>query len=154
MVSGLNFWDSEVWSFVVAITILFVAMMVANILRNTIKPLRTLMIPSSVLGGFLILLVSFIIKELFGHSVFRTSVLETLTYHGLGLGFVDMALRNIEKRQDKRSKTGGFDSGVTVVCGYLIQAIIGLIISIVLYYALGSFFASFSWWILTAKAES
>jgi ESS family glutamate:Na+ symporter len=65
-----------------------------------------------------------------------------LTYHGLGLGFVAMALRKIDKKPDKKSKTGGFDSGVTVVGGYLMQAVIGLIISIGVYYLLGSFWAS------------
>lgn len=61
MTSGMNFWNANVWSFVIAFTILFVAMMVANFfLRNIIKPLRRLMIPSSALGGFLLLLVSFL----------------------------------------------------------------------------------------------
>jgi ESS family glutamate:Na+ symporter len=63
-----------------------------------------------------------------------------LTYHAC-LGFVAVALRG-NKKQDKKSKTGSFDTGVTVVANYLIQAIFGLIITVALYYVLDSFWAS------------
>ena len=48
----------------------------------------------------------------------------------------------MEKKQDQRSRTGGFDSGVTVVSTYLIQALVGLLITMVCYYLLDSFWAS------------
>ncbi len=142
MTTGINFWDHEVWAFVVTMFYLFAAMILANTLRNTIKPLRKLMIPSSVLGGILLLLISVIYEECSGKAMIPTVTLEMLTYHGLGLGFVAMALRNIEKKQDKRSRSGAFDSGVTVVSGYLIQAVTGLIVSLACYYLLRSFWAS------------
>ena len=142
MTTGINFWNHEVWAFVVTMFYLFAAMILANTLRNTIKPLRKLMIPSSVLGGILLLIVSVIYKEFSGKPMIPTLTLEMLTYHGLGLGFVAMALRNIEKKQDKRSRSGAFDSGVTVVSGYLIQAVTGLVISMICYYLLRSFWAS------------
>ena len=53
MTSGINFWDNGVWSLIITLTILLAAMMIANILRRPIKPLRPSMIPSSVRGGFL-----------------------------------------------------------------------------------------------------
>ena len=142
MTTGMNFWDGQVWAFIVTMFYLFAAMIVANTLRNTIAPLRKLMIPSSVLGGILLLIVSFIYKEIGGNHLIPTMTLEMLTYHGLGLGFVAMALRNIEKKQDTRSRTGAFDAGVTVVSGYLIQGVVGLVISLVCFYLLKSFWAS------------
>lgn len=142
MTSGINFWDGQVWAFVVTMFYLFAAMIVANTLRNTIRPLRLLMIPSSVLGGLLLLLVSFVYKEISGKALIPTVTLEMLTYHGLGLGFVAMALRNIEKKQDKRSRTGAFDAGTTVVSGYLIQGVTGLALSLLCWYLLRSFWAS------------
>lgn len=142
MTTGMNFWDSDVWSFVIAITILFAGMMTANSLRNVIKPLRTLMIPSSVLGGFIILFVGLIYKLITGNPMIQQNTLESLTYHGLGLGFVAMTLRKIEKRKDRKSKSGGFDSGVTIVATYLLQAVLGLTISITLYHLMGSFAGS------------
>lgn len=142
MTTGMNFWDSSTWSFILAVTLLFGAMLAANMLRNLIKPLRTLMIPSSVLGGFLILLVDFVVNQATGTSLFKPQVLEMLTYHGLGLGFVAMSLRTADKKRDKYMKAGGLNAGVTVVSSYLLQGILGLLISIPLYYLLGSFFGS------------
>ena len=142
MTTGLNFWDIPVWSFVLMMFYLFSSMVVANILRNVIRPLRRLMIPSSVLGGLLLLLADFICQQISGKALISTSTLEMLTYHGLGLGFVAMALRNLDKKQDKRSRTGGFDSGVTVVSTYLIQAVVGLLITMICYYLLDSFWAA------------
>ena len=142
MTTGLNFWDVPVWSFVLTMFFLFFSMMVANTLRNLIRPLRRLMIPSSVLGGLLLLLADFACRRISGKSLISASTLEMLTYHGLGLGFVAMALRNLDKKQDQRSRTGGFDSGVTVVSGYLVQAVVGLLITMICYYLLDSFWAS------------
>ena len=142
MTTGMNFWDADVWSFVITLTSLLLAMIVANILRNTIRPLRQLMIPSSVLGGFLLLIALWLIRKLTGNELVTTSTLEMLTYHGLGLGFAAMALRNIDKKQDTRTKSGAFDAGVAVVAGYLLQGVVGLAVTIVLYKIMGSFFAS------------
>ncbi len=96
------------------LTLLFLAMMAANTLRNMIPALRRLMIPSSVLGGFLILFVGYLYREITGNPLLPTTTLEMLTYHGLGLGFVAMSLRNTDLQKDRTMKTGGFDSGVTV----------------------------------------
>ena len=94
------------------------------------------------LGGLLLLLADFICRRISGKALISASTLEMLTYHGLGLGFVAMALRNLEKKADQRSRTGGFDSGVTVVSTYLIQALVGLLITMICYYLLDSFWAS------------
>ena len=142
MTTGMNLWDANVWGFVITMTLLFVSMIIANILRNTIPALRKLMIPSSVLGGFILLIVNTIFKNCFHIELYQTSLLEVLTYHGLGLGFAAMALRNVDKKQDNRSKTGAFDSGVTVVSTYLLQAVLGLVVTVILFYAINSFFAS------------
>ena len=142
MTTGMNLWDANVWSFIITMTLLFVSMIIANTLRNTIPALRRLMIPSSVLGGFLLLIVNTIFKNVLNISLYDNGMLETLTYHGLGLGFSAMALRTIEKKSDNRSKTGAFDSGVTVVSTYLLQAVLGLVVTVILFFAINSFFAS------------
>lgn len=144
MTTGMNFWDADVWSFLIATTILLAGMIAANSLRNIIKPLRTLMIPSSVLGGFIVLFVGFIYKQITGNPMIPQRTLEFLTYHGLGLGFVALSLRKIDKKREGQghTKSGGFDSGVTIVATYLLQAVLGLVISIGLYFAMGSFSAS------------
>ena len=138
----MNLWDGDVWSFVLTLSMLFAAMIAATILRNTFTPVRKALIPSSVLGGFLLLFANFIARQFFGRSLYSTSVLEILTYHGLGLGFSALALRRTVKKTDDRSRTGAFDSGVAVVNGYLLQAILGLGITLGLSYVIGNFAAS------------
>ena len=55
-----NLWDLSVWNFIIVLTVLLIGMMVANVLRRVIPPLRRSMIPSSVLGGFLVLIAGYI----------------------------------------------------------------------------------------------
>ena len=136
-----NFWDAEVWSFIITITILLVAMMGANMLRRVIKPLRKMLIPSSVLGGFILLIINFVYKQITGgDSMFSGQMLESITYHGLGLGFVAMSLRQVEKNRDQRLKS--FDTGVMVVGGYLVQAVFGLAITTALFFVMKKGFAA------------
>lgn len=134
-----NFWDYEVWSFMLIIGILLSSLLLANIMKQKIKFLKKTLIPSSVLGGIIILvLVSIyrlITKETFfnlpifqGHGI---SVLETITYHCLGIGFIAMALRDTKQKFNKKRSKEIFDSGVTTVATYLIQGIFGLAVTVV-----------------------
>jgi len=142
MTTGMNLWDTDVWSFVLTLSLLFAAMIAANVLRNLLPFIRKALIPSSVLGGFLLLFVNFICKTAFHTPLYSTGTLEILTYHGLGLGFAALSLRRTEKKTDGRSRTGAFDAGVAVVNGYLLQAVLGLLVTLGCWYLLHSFFAS------------
>ena len=141
MTGQMSFWDAEVWSFVVTLAVLFGAMLLANALRRQIPFLRRSLIPSSVLGGFLVLAADAAFRAIFGHSMFVTSTLEALTFHGLGLGFVAMALRHTEKIGGKKARRDVFATSTVVVGSYLLQALLGLIITVVLFYAIGSYAA-------------
>ena len=142
MTTGMNLWDPQVWGFITTFSALLIAMIIANIIRNTCKGVRQLMIPSSVLGGFLLLIINFFCKNFLDHALYSSQTLEILTYHGLGLGFAALALRRADAKADKASRTGAFDTGVTVANGYMLQAILGLVATIALFYVMGSFFAS------------
>ena len=142
MTSGMNLWDSQVWSFVLTLALLFIAMIAASVVRSLWRGIRRALIPSAVLGGFMLLLVNFAAKTLFHKPLYSTELLEILTYHGLGLGFAALALRRTEKKTDARSRSGAFDSGVAVVNTYLLQAVLGLAVTIALSYGLRSFAAS------------
>ncbi len=142
MTTGMNLWDADVWSFVLTLSLLFTAMIAANVLRNSFAFLRRALIPSSVLGGFLLLLVNWLCKAVFHTSLYPSATLETLTYHGLGLGFAALSLRRVEKKTDGRSRTGALDAGITVVNGYLLQAVLGLLVTLGCFYLIRSFFAS------------
>ena len=138
MTTGQNFWDAGILSLMIELTILLVGMLTANMLRRLIKPLRQSLIPSSVLGGFLILIANIIVEKTIGGELFNKVTMETLTYHGLGLGFVAMALRSNKRVKTKKSNTAVFDAGVTTVSSYLLQGILGLAITVGLYYLIGN----------------
>jgi len=138
MTTGHNFWDAGVWSLMIELTILLVGMLTANMLRRLIKPLRQSLIPSSVLGGFLILFANMAYEKIVGAPVFSKVTMETLTYHGLGLGFVAMALRSNKREKTKESNAAVFDAGVTTVSSYLLQGVLGLAITIGLFFVLGN----------------
>ena len=142
MTTGHNFWDASVWSLMIELTILLVGMLTANMLRRLIKPLRQSLIPSSVLGGFLILFANMAYEKIVGTPVFSKVTMETLTYHGLGLGFVAMALRSSKRQKSKESNAAIFDAGVTTVSSYLLQGVLGLSITIGLFFVLGNWPAS------------
>ena len=142
MTGGINFWDSGVWTFMIELALLFGSMLLANMLRRLIKPLRQSMIPSAVIAGFLLLIVNGIYKNASGASLFESITLETLTYHGLGLGFAALALKTTERIKDKKAGRNIFNTGVTVVSTYLLQAVLGLAITFGLSYLLGNWASS------------
>ena len=142
MTGELNFWDIEVWSFVITLSILFSGMLIANTLRRKISFLKKSLIPSSVLGGFIVLAANAVFKAIFNVGMFQTSTLEALTFHGLGLGFVALAWRSSDKVKNRRARRDIFSTSTVVVGSYLVQAFVGLGITIALYYIIGSYAAA------------
>ncbi len=136
MTTGLNFWDISIWTFILCLTAIFIAMLIANLLIKTIKPLRRALIPSPVLGGFLLLVFLSVYKLIAGEALFQGSILEIITYHALGLGFVASALKVSKKPKEKGSQKAIFNASLVTVGGYSIQAIVGLTLSMILFFVL------------------
>ena len=141
MTSGFNFWDVEIWSFVITISVLLGAMLLANILRRKIPFLRHSLLPSAVLGGFLVLGADAIYKAITGSSMFSLSTLEALTYHGLGLGFIALAWRHLDGVKGGKARRDVFNTSTVTVGGYLVQALVGLAVTVILSYTIGSYAA-------------
>jgi ESS family glutamate:Na+ symporter len=122
-----DFMDVNAWSLILTTAILLGAMMIANLMRRYIPFLRKMMFPSALLGGFIVLIVDFIYERITGHSMFAEYTLEYLTYHGLGLGFVALALKWGEDKKNTRERSREiFDSGISTVGIYLLQGILGV----------------------------
>ncbi len=133
------------------IAVLLISMLLGNILRMFIPGLKKTLIPVSVLGGVMLLIVSTITYYCAGNYFFNLSlfggngdngsmsgmgVLELITYHTLGIGFVASGMRTSKKKFNKTRAAEVFDSGLTTVNGYLIQAFVGLIVSLIAAYLL------------------
>ena len=135
---GVSFWDMSVWFFIIELGVLFGAMLLANLLRRTIAPLRKSLIPSSVIGGFLLLIANFLYTKITGYALFEKLTMELFTYHCLGLGFIALSLKSTDRKNSSSSGTDIFNTGVTVVATYLVQALAGLALTFGLSYVIGN----------------
>ena len=143
-----NFWDFNVWSSFNLSAVLLVSLLAANILRKSIPFLRSSLIPTSVLGGGLLIAVAGIYKLFTGEIMFDTAffggngtaALELLTYHCLALGFIASTFKPSKGNLTKKRTTEIFNTGVTTVSTYLLQAIFGLAISVAAAWIVSGFF--------------
>ena len=134
-----NFWDCEVWGVINLLAVLMGSLLAANSLKKLIPALKRSLIPSSVLGGLLLLIAAVIYESITGDNLFNTSffggngagVLEVITYHGLALGFIATTLKPSGSKFDKHRSREIFDTGVTTVATYLLQGILGLGITVI-----------------------
>ncbi|MBQ5682847.1 MAG: hypothetical protein IIV26_04940 [Peptococcaceae bacterium] len=131
-----NLWDYSVWEFVMTLTILLTGMLVANAMLRLIKPLRNLLIPGSVLGGFLLLGVFSAYKAFTGSALVDATTLELLTYHGLGLGCTAVALKTDKKSERKHAQRDIFNSSLVTTSSYIVQALCGLGVTFALSFVL------------------
>ena len=145
-----NFWDSNVWSFFVLIAVLLSGLMLANMLKRSFPILEKSLIPTSVLGGGIILLVASVYKVITGTNMFDTyafdgqgsALLEMITYHCLALGFIASGLKNSSTQFTKQRNVEILNTGVTTVGTYLLQAFVGLVVCIVASFFLEDFLAA------------
>ena len=135
----MNFWDFSSWGFFNLIAVLLASLLVAQMLKRSIPALEASLIPTSVLGGGVLLLISTIYKAATGQEMFDTAFfggngsawLELLTYHTLALGFTASALKSSGGKMTKERSVEIFNTGLTTVATYLLQAFAGMIICIV-----------------------
>ena len=135
-----SFWDYSVWGTLNVVAALLAALLGANIIKKSIKPLQASLIPTSVLGGLLLLVISAVYnsitdKELFNAVIFGgdgTMTLEMLTYHCLALGFIASTLKTSEGKITKKRSVEILNTGITTVSTYLLQAVVGFGITLVI----------------------
>ena len=134
-----NFWDFSAWGFFNLIAVLLVALMAAHMLKRSIPWLQASLIPTSVLGGAFLLIISVIYNNITGQEMFNSAFfggngaawLELITYHMLALGFTASALRTTGGKLGKQRTAEIFNTGLTTVSTYLLQAMAGMIICII-----------------------
>lgn len=145
-----NFWDFNVWGSINLLAVLLISLLAANVLRKSIKCLQDSLIPTSVLGGGILLVIAGVYKWITGEVMFDTAFfggngyfnLESITYHTLALGFIASTLKTSDSKLTKERTVEIFNTGVTTVSTYLLQAILGISISIIASLILKDFFAA------------
>lgn len=118
------------WRWLIQICILATALLLGNVLRTQVPFLRKSLLPSALLGGLLLLIFKAFpdCKELINKPA-----MEIVTYHALGLGFVALALKN-NKVESKSTPMKVIETGALTASTYVIQGIVGLVVSILFFY--------------------
>lgn len=144
MSSGVSFSDISVWPVILLLGIILGGLLLGNILKRYIPFLRKSLIPVSVIGGGILLVISSICKIVSGEYIFQyfifgngqtmtgIEIMEILTYHCLAIGFIAMTLRKSGKIEKGKGKVKDvINSGITTVNTYLLQGIIGIAVAFV-----------------------
>ena len=132
-----NFWDFSVWGTFHLIAVLLVSLLAANMVKKAIPMLQASLIPTSVLGGGILIVVAGVYKAITGDVMFDTAFfggngttkLEVITYHALALGFIASTFKPSHGKLTKKRTEEIFNTGVTTVATYLLQAVFGMAIS-------------------------
>jgi len=121
-----------VWLFMVQLGLLLLFLMLGNILRRTVPLFRKCLIPSALLGGGLLLVVNILCKQL-GGGLVDNRIMQVITYHCLAIGFAAMSLKT-EKSTHKTNKTQVLEFGALQGGTYMLQASVGLAITLALFF--------------------
>ena len=144
----INFWESNAWGAFHLIGVLLAALLAGNMLKRSVPFLRISLIPTSVLGGCMLIVIAGIYKAITGDIMFDTaffggngtSNLELITYHTLALGFIASTFKPSQGKLTKERTIEIFNTGVTTVATYLLQAVCGFAISLIATFFIKDFF--------------
>jgi len=122
--------NTALWNWIIQIGVIAGSILVANLLRRKVKFIRKSLMPTAVLAGFILLLLNSL-------NIFNINMqfMEMLTYHCLAIGFIAMSLR-IPSKESGSGALIGSKSGALIVSTYLVQALVGLVISLGLAYTI------------------
>lgn len=142
------FWDYSVWGFFNIFAVLLISLLAANALKKAIPVLEASLIPTSVLAGILLLIFSMVYDQFFNVRFFDSKIyngsgydyMEMITYHTLALGFIAGSLKTTGGKLSKKRATEIFNTGVTTVSTYLVQAVVGMSITMIAALVLPEFF--------------
>jgi ESS family glutamate:Na+ symporter len=125
----MQFWNNDYWSGLNQIAFLAIVLLVSNVIRRKVKFLRKSLLPTAVFGGFIVLFIKEI--NILPEGFFSVALMEVITFHMLAIGFISLALKSLST-QKKQNKIVAVESGLVIVSTYAIQAVFGLIITILL----------------------
>ena len=125
----MQFWNNSYWGGLNQIAFLAIILLLSNVIRRKVKFLRRSLLPTAVLGGFIVLLIKEL--DILPKGFFSITFMEVITFHMLAIGFIALALKSLSSAK-KQNKMVAVESGLVIVGTYVIQAVFGLIITIIL----------------------
>ena len=122
--------NASLWNIIIQLGLIAGAILAANALRTKVRAIRQAMMPVAVMAGFLLLILKYA-----GIVHIDAEIMEILVYHGIALGFIAMSLRVPDKTANRKDRAA-LKSGAIIVSTYMVQAITGLAISMLLGFTL------------------
>lgn len=116
--------NTSLWNPIIQLGIIAGLILLANILRQKVPFVKNSLMPTAVLAGFILLLLRSV-----GVLKIGSETLEVITYHAIALGFIALSLR-VPQRATGEGALLASKNGALIVSTYLVQAAVGLVISI------------------------
>lgn len=119
------------WGIILYFLLIGVLMFVAKILKTWVPGLNKVVIPTSLLGGFIGLLISLIFAPIIiGEDTFiDVDQMGYIVYHALAIGFISLAL----KRNTNKIKKKIWSTGMLITSTYALQAAIGILLVLTIF---------------------
>ena len=127
-----------VWKLVINLCLMLIFLLIGNALRRLIPFLRKGNVPSALIGGLLLLGFHELLK-LGGIELIDKRIMQIITYHALGIGFVAMSLK-IAKKDKSTSFFKAVQNGAITGGTYMLQAITGILVSLIFFWIGGTLF--------------
>ncbi len=115
------------WTYLLTFLFLVLFLGAALVLKNGFKLFRKHLVPTSMIAGFIGLLLG---SEGIGLLHLNSYVLEKFIYHSMAIGFIALALKNRSNEKSNAIRNTGF----LIVNTYAVQGIIGFSLSLFLVY--------------------
>ncbi|HOJ44430.1 MAG TPA: hypothetical protein PK340_00080 [Bacilli bacterium] len=126
------------WSIVTQILILCSLLLLANTIRRKVIFIQKALIPTSIIAGFLGLGLKYLLNnalqiQIDGAFLVTSDFMSIVTYHMIAIGFIALGLKGSEKIGKVRNmkQVNPVKSGLLIVTTYMLQGIVGLIITII-----------------------
>ncbi|MCR5332660.1 MAG: hypothetical protein K6E11_01400 [Bacilli bacterium] len=124
---------NDTWLLMVNIGLLLIFLLLGNLIRRSVPFLRKAFIPSALLGGLLLFLVNLFFDKVVNFPLINARIMQIITFHALAIGFIAMTLKIVDK--DKKTPAlSVFQNGAITGGTYMLQAVIGLTISLIFFF--------------------
>ncbi len=119
------------WPIIVYFLLIGVLMFFAKILKTWVPGLNKVVIPTSLLGGLIGLIISLVFAPIIiGENTFiDVDYMGYIVYHALAIGFISLAL----KRSNSKIKKKIWSTGMLITSTYALQAAIGIVLVLTLF---------------------
>jgi ESS family glutamate:Na+ symporter len=124
-----NFWefDITVTDMMIQLGIITVLFLLANSIRRKVGLVRKSLIPTSMIAGLMILLLKIVP---YFRDLISNDFMEVITYHALALGSIALALKSAPKDKSGLKNRDIMNAGLITVNTYLIQGVLGGLITV------------------------